>query len=368
MGSSKYPPAQPLLGAIPPGDGNRYMGFGNSYRRPILVGVSFCFVLLMFLALAFGYWAVTPKDKTGQPRVFLVRHGTSFRQVAYQLEEDGFISSSYLFMLWGKLLGYSKKIKSGEYRISSAMPPVNILAVLAKGIVITHTVTIPEGYTMKQIAAVLSRKGIVSAQEFLKVCHDPKVIARYGLEGKTLEGYLYPDSYQFSRGLSAEKVVDVMVRRFLQMVSPYRDRIKEKGMSLHEVVTLASIVEKETGLANERPLIASVFINRLKKGMRLESDPTVIYGIENFNGNLTKKDLERRTPYNTYVIKGLPPGPIANPGIESIRAVLYPASSSYLYFVSKNDGSHYFSASLAEHNRAVARYQKHRHYRVKKRP
>ena len=344
------------------------MGFGNSYRRPVLVGASLCFVLIMFLALAFGYWAVTPKDRSGQGRVFLVPYGASFRQVANQLQEQGFISNRYLFMLWGKLLGYSKKIKSGEYRISSAMPPVNILAVLAKGVVVTHTVTIPEGYTMRQIAAVLSEKGIVSAKEFLRVCSDPKVVAGYGLEGETLEGYLYPDSYQFSRGLSAKKVVDVMVNRFLEMVSPYLDRIKEKGMSLREVITLASIVDKETGLAKERPLIASVFLNRLKKGMRLESDPTVIYGIENFNGNLTRKDLERRTPYNTYVIKGLPPGPIANPGIESIRAVLYPAPSSYLYFVSRNDGSHYFSSNLAEHNRAVAKYQKHRHYRLKKMP
>ncbi len=340
----------------------------SSYRKPVLVGAGLCFVLLMFLALAFGYWAVTPKDRTGEARVFVVRHGTSFSQVASQLQEEGLISSRYLFVLWGKLLGYGKKIKSGEYRISPAMPPVNILAVLAKGVVVTHTVTIPEGYTMRQIAAVLSEKGIVSAQEFLRVCMDPTVVSSYGLEGQSLEGYLYPDSYQFSRRLPAKLVVDVMVHRFFEVVSPYMDRIKEKGMSLRKVVTLASIVEKETGLASERPLIASVFLNRLKKGMRLESDPTVIYAIRDFNGNLTRKDLARRTPYNTYVVKGLPPGPIANPGIDSIRAVLYPADTSYLYFVSKNDGSHYFSSTLAQHNRAVARYQKHRRSRVKKRP
>ncbi len=339
-----------------------------SYRRAILLGVSFCFVLVMLLALAFGYYAVTPKDREGQARVFVVRHGASLKQVALELQEKGFINNRYLFMLWGKLLGYSKKIKSGEYRISSAMPPVNILAVLAKGAIITHTVTIPEGYTMRQIAKLLDQKGIVPAQEFLRVCNDPKVVASYGIKGKSLEGYLYPDSYQFSRGLSAKKVVDVMLHRFKEMVASYMDRIKEKGMTLHEVVTLASIVEKETGLSRERPLIASVFLNRLKRGMRLESDPTVIYGIKNFNGNLTRKDLVRRTPYNTYIIRGLPPGPIANPGIESIHAVLYPAESSYLYFVSKNDGSHYFSSSLTEHNRAVARFQKHRRSRAKKRP
>ena len=339
-----------------------------SHRRAILIGVSFLFLLFMIMALAFGYYAVIPKDRAGRAGIFVVHHGASLAEVASELQKEGFINNRHLFVVWGQLLGYSKKIKSGEYRISASMPPVNILAILAKGAIVTHTVTIPEGYTMEQIARLLEEKGIVSAKEFLRVCTDPAVVVSYGLEGQSLEGYLYPDSYQLSRGLPAKKVVDVMVHRFFEVVSPYLGRMKEKGMSLREVVTLASIVEKETGLASERPLIASVFLNRLKKGMRLESDPTVIYAIKNFNGNLTRKDLNRRTPYNTYVIRGLPPGPIANPGIDSIRAVLYPADTSYLYFVSKNDGSHYFSSTLAEHNRAVARYQKHRTFRVKKRP
>jgi len=339
-----------------------------SLRRAILIGISFLFLFLMILALAFGYYAVTPKDRSGQSGIFVVRHGASLAEVASELQKRGFINNKYLFVVWTELLGYSKKIKSGEYRISPSMPPVNILAILTKGTVITHTVTIPEGYTMEQIAHLLEDKGIVSGRQFLQLCKDPKIVAGYGVKGQSLEGYLYPDSYQFSRGLSPKKVIDVMVKRFRQMVGPYMVRIREKGMTLHEVVTLASMVEKETGLARERPLIARVFLNRLKRGMRLESDPTVIYGIADFNGNLTRKDLTRRTPYNTYVIKGLPPGPIANPGIDSIRAVLYPAKSSYLYFVSRNDGSHYFSRTLAEHNRAVARFQKHRRNRSKKGP
>jgi len=322
----------------------------------------------MLLALAFGYYAVTPKDRSAESVVFVVKSGEPLRKIASELQEKGIINNRHFFTLWGKVLGYSKKVKSGEYRVSASMPPVHILALLAKGAVITHTVTIPEGYTMVQIGKLLEKKGIVSSREFLRVCREPEVIRKYGLNEQSLEGYLYPDSYEFSRGLSAEKVVDTMLRRFWQMVEPYRDRMKEVGMSLHEVVTLASVVEKETGLASERPLIASVFLNRLKKHMRLESDPTVIYGIKDFNGNLTRKDLARKTPYNTYVIKGLPPGPIANPGLESIRAVLYPADTQYLYFVSKNDGSHFFSATLAQHNRAVAKYQKHRRYRKEKRP
>jgi UPF0755 protein len=159
-----------------------------------------------------------------------------------------------------------------------------------------------------------------------------------------------------------------MVGRFWQVVNPLKERMDKVGMKLQEVITLASIVEKETGLAEERSTIASVFLNRLKKGMRLESDPTVIYGIKDFGGNLTRKDLNKATPYNTYVIRGLPPGPIANPGLEAIRAVLYPAKTDYLYFVSKNDGSHHFSKTLSEHNKAVQIYQKDRRRRRGKTP
>jgi UPF0755 protein len=173
-----------------------------------------------------------------------------------------------------------------------------------------------------------------------------------------LEGYLFPDTYQFGRGISPSLIIDAMVKRFWQMVGPLTDRAKETGMTMQEIVTLASIVEKETGQPSERPLIASVFLNRLKSGMRLESDPTVIYGLENFDGNLRKKDLVQRSPYNTYVIHGLTPGPICNPGLESIKAVIFPAKTDYLYFVSKNDGSHHFSRTLSEHNQAVERYQK----------
>jgi UPF0755 protein len=161
-------------------------------------------------------------------------------------------------------------------------------------------------------------------------------------------------------------VIDVMVRRFWEVIEPMREMTDGADMTIEEVVTLASIVEKETGRAEERPIIASVFLNRLKKRMRLESDPTVIYGIENFNGNLTRKDLTQRTPYNTYVIRGLPVGPIGNPGFESIKAILLPARTDYLYFVSKNDGTHYFSKTLKEHNRAVNIYQKKGRKRRKK--
>ena len=226
--------------------------------------------------------------------------------------------------------------------------------------------TIPEGFTSAQIAELLGKKGLVEKGEFLLLTGDQDLVRRYGIAGAGLEGYLYPDTYRFYRGMTALSVVDVMVKRFKEVTAPFVERAEQLGMAFEDIVALASIVEKETGLAEERPVIASVFLNRLKRGIRLESDPTVIYGLTGFNGNLTRKDLSKPTPYNTYLIPGLPPGPIANPGLDAIKAVLFPAKTNYLYFVSKNDGSHYFSRTLAEHNRAVMIYQKKRRIRRKK--
>jgi len=263
-------------------------------------------------------------------------------------------------LLWAKFVGGGRNIKAGEYHLNTHMSPLSVLDILRKGRIITHAVTIPEGFTRKQIAEALAQKGLVSKKEFLRFTADPEVVKNYGISASTLEGYLYPDTYHFARNLTAKAIVEVMVKRFREAFDPLRERAAELGIDVEEVVTLASIVEKETGLADERPLIASVFLNRLRKGIRLASDPTVIYGIRDFNGNLTRDDLMTRTPYNTYMIKGLPAGPIANPGIASIRAVLYPAETDYLYFVSKNDGSHYFSKTLSEHNQAVRKYQRSR--------
>jgi UPF0755 protein len=242
--------------------------------------------------------------------------------------------------------------------MSPAMAPVQLLETLRKGFVILHPVTIPEGFTRDQIADVLAAKGLADKKRFLGLTEDKALLRQYGITGPSLEGYLFPDTYHFSRGTPTLAVLDTMVKRFKQVVGPLMEKTQGAGMTFEQVVTLASIVEKETGRPEERPLIASVFLNRLRLGMRLESDPTVIYGIENFDGDLKKKDLTEKTPYNTYVIYGLTPGPIANPGIESIKAVVDPARTDYLYFVSRNDGSHHFSKTLAEHNRAVEIYQK----------
>lgn len=330
-------------------------------KRSLLFVAGFLFLTGIFLLFAFGYYLMSPAEKDGQDQLFLVRDGSTLREVAGELNRKGIIAGKSLFLLWARLMGHSTDIKAGEYMLNPGMPPIKILSILSKGAVIMHPVTIPEGYTKEQIGDLLEKRGLVGRKEFLALTGDPKSARRYGISGKGLEGYLYPDTYQFVRGLPTMSVIDTMVRRFLEIAKPFRERMEQLDMAMEEVVILASIVEKETGLAEERPLIASVFLNRLKKNMRLESDPTVIYGLEKFDGNLTREHLSRKTPYNTYVIRGLPPGPISNPGKEAIRAVLYPAESSYLYFVSKNDGSHYFSETLSEHNRAVDFYQRKRH-------
>jgi UPF0755 protein len=327
-------------------------------NRLIYFVIGLVFLIGVFLFVGFGYYLSSPAEKGGKEQVFFVRDGSTLNEVTSELESKRIITGKRLFLLWARLMGYSRSIKAGEYRLSSGMPPLKILETLSKGIVITHPVTIPEGFTIRQIGELLEEKGLVNKDEFLSITGDPDVAKRYGICGHSLEGYLYPDTYQFGRGLSAMSIVDVMVKHFWEVVAPLRQKVEQSGMTIEEVITLASIVEKETGRAEERPVIASVFKNRLKKRMRLETDPTVIYGIKDFSGNLKKKHLNQRTPYNTYVIRGLPPGPIANPGKEAIEAVLFPAKTDYLYFVSKNDGSHHFSKTLVEHNRAVEIYQK----------
>jgi UPF0755 protein len=325
------------------------------------------FLLGIFLVVGLGYYLVSPAEKGAEQQVFVVPEGATLKEVAVELDKNDLIRNDRFFLLWARLMGYGKEIKAGEYHLSAGMPPVKILSTLRTGAIMTHPVTIPEGFSIEQIGVLLDEKGLVDGKEFISLAKNPKTAEDYGISGKGLEGYLYPDTYQFGRGISARSVINTMIRRFHQMVDPLGNRLEETGMKMEDVVILASIVEKETGRGEERPIIASVFLNRLKKKMRLESDPTVIYGMENFSGNIKRKDLSRPSPYNTYVLRGLPAGPIANPGLASITAVLYPAQTDYLYFVSKNDGTHYFSKTLAEHNKAVRIYQKRKRSRQKSR-
>ena len=336
------------------------MPFHISGKRVSLIVLGLFLLVGLIMVLGFAYHLTTPAKKGGNDQVFFVRQGTTLNVVAGGLERKKIITSKRFLLLWARLMGYAREIKAGEYKLNSGMPPLRVLDILRKGFVMTHPVTIPEGFTRKQISELLAKKTLADKNEFLSFTGNPAIAKQYGISGSGLEGYLYPDTYYFSRGLPALSVIDVMVKRFWKVAEPLKESIEQSGMTVEELVTLASIVEKETGLAEERPIIAGIFLNRLKRGMHLASDPTVIYGLENFDGNLTRNDLSQPTAYNTYLIRGLPPGPIANPGKEAIRAVLYPAKTDYLYFVSKNDGSHYFSRTLSEHSKAVELYQKKR--------
>ncbi|HSN05036.1 MAG TPA: endolytic transglycosylase MltG [Nitrospira sp.] len=326
-------------------------------------------VLVLAVALAglVGYrmmmkWAEAPVVSEAEhppSQVVVIPEGATFQKVAALLERERLIKSRSAFVLLGKAQEADRKIRPGEYELNPAMAPADILAKLIAGRVVLHSVTIPEGYTMAQIADVLARQQITDRAEFLRLAKEKAFVRTLGIAAETLEGYLYPDTYRFPRPAAARDVIRTMVEQLNQVFNAeWQARANDIHLTKHEVLTLASVIEKETGAGDERPQISSVFHNRLKKRIPLQSDPTVIYGLPNFDGNLHKKDLSNPSPYNTYRWAGLPPGPIASPGAESIRATLYPAASRYLYFVSKNDGTHQFSATLDEHNKAVEKYQK----------
>jgi UPF0755 protein len=293
--------------------------------------------------------------------VVTIPKGASNAQIGQILSQAGVIRSKDAFVWALKILSWARRpasLKAGEQALDPSQDVWRTIATLSKGNFKLYPFAVPEGKTMAEIAKAVEAAGLGRASDFLALCHDPAFIASLGIRARTLEGYLFPETYSFPRGTPLKAIVSAMVEQFFRVWNRYGATAALKGMSVNDVVTLASIVEKETGRPNERPLIAGVFLNRLEKGMRLQTDPTVIYGLSDFNGNLTRDDLANPHPYNTYVHQGLPPGPIASPGEEAISAVLNPAMGDYLYFVSKNDGSHYFSSTLAEHNRMVNRYQR----------
>ena len=299
-----------------------------------------------------------PLPQPESPILVEIPEGASFAEVANMLHEQDMIKSSVAFRWMARLKGADRRIIPGEYEFRGSMEPADILETLVKGEIVQHPVTIPEGFSNAQIAVLLDSKGLVNHEEFLSATEDKAFIQSLRIDAPTLEGYLFPDTYYFTRHMKPRTIITAMVGQFDQAWTPsHRARAKELGMSIHQIVTLASVIEKETGAARERGLISGVFHNRLKRKIPLQSDPTVIYALASFDGDLRKKDLSVKSPYNTYRVRGLPPGPISNPGFASIHAALFPESTDFLYFVSRNDGSHKFSATLSEHNSAVRKYQ-----------
>jgi len=316
------------------------------------------FFTLSYLALDLLRYAKMPIDTNQIEKIFLVQSGQDFKTTSTRLQKIGVINNLLKFKLFARLKGYDKKIKAGEYLLSSSMSPDEILEKMVRGKVHLYKVTIPEGFNIKQIASIIAHAGLLKDEKFLSTATDSSLIHEMGIDAASFEGYLFPDTYLFPKDVSSKKIITTMLNRFRSTFTPeWKKQAQLLGFTIHQVVTLASIIEKETGDPRERPIISSVFHNRLKKRMRLQSDPTVIYGILNFDGNITRKHLTTTTPYNTYKIKGLPPGPIASPGFKSIEAALFPADTRFLYFVSKNDTTHEFSTNIKDHNRAVRKYQ-----------
>jgi UPF0755 protein len=318
---------------------------------------------LAVLAAGAFWWrsAVAPAGSRDVDVVFTVAPGTSLRRLGRDLEAAGLVRNGHAFEWLGRARSAASQLRAGEYLLRDSWSAEEILDRVVAGRVRTYEVVLPEGLTAAEIAIRVEEAGLAEADAFLSVVRDPAAPDRFGVEGPGLEGYLFPETYQLARGLAVEQVVATLVDHYLGVWSEIAPAAKQRGLSMREVTILASIVERETGAVVERPLIASVFHNRIALGMRLETDPTVIYGIPDFDGNLTRAHLDDATnPYNTYQISGLPPGPIANPGAAALRAVVDPAEAKYLYFVSRNDGTHVFSRSYREHVNAVNHYQRRR--------
>lgn len=328
----------------------------------IIVSIVILFAFLtscgLFFFLELTSFIKEPANPSAIEKIFTIKPGQSLAVIAKNLEKETIISNNTYFKLFTKIKKADKKLQAGEYLLSAAKSPDQILKILINGKVNLYRITLPEGLNIKEVADLVKKANLCNITKFVDLCHDNSFILSLGIQSTTLEGYLFPDTYFFPKDTPCEDIITTMVTHFkIIFTEQWKARAKTLGFSIHDMVTLASIIEKETGDASERPLISSVFHNRLKKNMRLESDPTVIYGIKNFDGNIKKKHLSMITPYNTYQIKGLPMGPIANPGALSLQAALYPAQTGYLFFVSKKDTTHQFSKTIREHNQAVKKYQ-----------
>lgn len=338
----------------------------SSIIRRIVLGT---ILLIFFIGLGlFAYYKSylhTPGPNTTslgndiESVVVTIPKGSSVKAIAKILDSNNVIRNDPRFLLLTKISGYSTRLQAGEFLLPLGKKPLQILELLSSAKPVSYSITIPEGLNATQIAKIFAEDNWCEETKFLQLVGDPALIKEFGLtRGKSLEGFLFPDTYLFTKDvIGADKVIRILLTRFKKVWGEETAGISPKP-DVDQTVILASIVEKETAAPSERPLIAGVFHNRLKRGMRLQSDPTVVYGVQDYNGVITKKHLRTPTPYNTYTLPGLPVGPIANPGREAITAVLHPQASSHLYFVSKNDGTHQFSARLSDHNRAVQKYQR----------
>lgn len=342
-----------------------FLGLLNSFWL-----LSFCLLFIFAITAGIVYIRksiTTPVSHIDSPRIVNIPKGSDLKAVSSILKKEGIIDSSLIFNILARYKSAEGGLKAGEYSLSPNMSPLQILSLIQNGKVYQYPVTIPEGYNIFEAASLLHKKGLVNKERFISLAFNGDFIKSLGVETDNLEGYIFPDTYYISRGMDEKVIIKKMVDTFKSIVlDKMLIKIKDRGLTIRQIITIASLIEKETGKEDEKPVISAVFYNRIKKEMRLQCDPTVIYallikslkgGTSSFDGNIRKDDLMIDSPYNTYKYSGLPPGPIANPGMSSINAAINPSDSNYLYFVSKQDGWHYFSSTIEEHNKAVNKYQ-----------
>lgn len=292
-----------------------------------------------------------------------IKKGDSLNAITAKLGKKGLVNSEWLFKWASIFMGKRRSYKSGKYIINGKQSIFQLVQMLDKGDTTLLKVTIPEGLRMTEVFSRLSKAGFANSGRYFPISQDKEFIKSLGL-GKTinaLEGFLFPETYKFAKELDEASIIETMVKTFQKNIPKnYKKLANKVDLTFYQAVILASIIEKETGVYNERAIIASVFHNRLKRKMRLQTDPTVIYGIKNFDGNLTRRHMQTHNPYNTYIIRGLPPTPIANPGLESLMAAVQPANTKYLYFVAKGDGTHKFTSTYKDHYQYVKKFQRKR--------
>ena len=325
-------------------------------------GVAILLVLSATVSAHVLLWASIPYRGHGAAfSIIEIPEGTGAARAVEILVEHGIVQRSPLALIYLRLTGRTRGVKAGEYYFTRPMTPGEVFDKIISGDVYYHRVTIPEGARSDEIFAEFIRAGFGSEAEYRDLFRDVSLIADLDPEATDLEGYLHPDTYTLQKGARPKAIVAMMVARFREVFEPtWIERVKQRGLGVREAVTLASMIEWETAHPDENPLVASVFYNRLRLGMRLQCDPTVIYALamrNAFDGNIRKDDLKIDSRYNTYMYSGLPPGPIGNPGAAALQAAVEPAETQYLYFVSMNTGRHYFSTNLKDHNRAVFEYQ-----------
>lgn len=311
------------------------------------------FTYLMFISLYLTIELTKPLKIPEEMEVYVPK-GSSFSYIASTFREKGIIKNELIFKFVGKILGIEKRARAGYYLITKDMSLLDILKKLLEGRIIEYTLTVVEGDSIFEIGSKLSKINPEFENQLLELSKDQRFLEKLKIDAPSLEGYLYPATYYIPKGMDLKDIITMMVKKFWTV---YDDTLLEKtkkmGWTVNKVLTLASIIEKEAKLDEEKPLISAVYHNRLRIGMPLQADPTAIYGIKRFRDGVTKKDLLNKTPYNTYIIKGLPPGPIASPSLSSIKAALNPAKVPYLYFVAKGDGSHEFSSTYDKHLSAI---------------